>query len=106
MEGCGFRDRYEDFQALNVEIVGIGFATPTVNLEWAEQEEFPYELWSDTDRVLSLHYDAVTSSDAFFPDRIMRLLDEQGEVLLEYNSVDVSNGPQEVLEDCEGLFGN
>lgn len=34
-----------------------------------------------------------------------RILDADGVLVLEYNDVDFGTSPQEVLEDCEILFG-
>ena len=89
---------------MGIQIVGIGFQEPNVNLAWAEEEGFQYEIWTDTNRDLSLHYGAITSTSSFFPNRVTRLLDTDGSLLLEYNDVDFGTNPRLVLEDCKLLF--
>ncbi|MBW2258134.1 MAG: redoxin domain-containing protein, partial [Deltaproteobacteria bacterium] len=35
MEGCGYRDLQEQFDALGVRIVGVSFDAPEKNAAWA-----------------------------------------------------------------------
>ena len=105
LEGCGFRDNYEAFSAIGVEIVGVSFSDVSINDYWVNDQGFQYEIWRDDNRELALYYGAADSADAWFPDRITRLLDSDGSVLLEYNSVDVGTSPANILADCLLLFG-
>ena len=97
---------YNQFQTLGIAIVAIGYDSPGANQDWALEEGFQYEVWTDHDRTLSLHYGAASSADQPYPSRITRLLDTDGQLLLEYNSVNFLSGPQDVLDDCMLLFGN
>ena len=94
------------FQDLGVQIVGVGFQDPSVNASWAEEEGFQYEIWTDTNRELALHYGAASSSSSNFASRVTRLLDANGDLLLEYNNVDFGTNPRLVLQDCTLLFGD
>ena len=40
---------------------------------WAADEGFQYEVWTDDNRTLSMHYGAIDSKDAYFPDRVTML---------------------------------
>lgn len=91
--------------ALGVSIVGVGFDSPSDNLTWAEEENFPFELWTDDDKVLALTYGSVDSASTRFPGRVTVLLDSDGSWLLNYDPVNPITSPQEVLEDCRALFG-
>jgi peroxiredoxin Q/BCP len=107
VEGCGYRDQYENFQALGVQIVGVSFDKPSKLQGWAEKEGFQYELWQDDDKSLAIHYGAADSESALWANRISVLLDKNGEVLLEYKkNVSTGTHPQQVLQDCEMLFGD
>lgn len=77
-----------------------------MNLRWAEDQDYLFELWSDDDKALALHYGAIQRPSAVFPQRITKILDANGDLILEYVS-DVGPGthPQKVLEDCRLLFG-
>ena len=89
-----------------MQIVGVSFDSPEENEAWAQDEGFAFELWTDDERSLALHYGAASSESAAFAQRITVLLDENGDLLLVY---DVGGGiathPGKVLEDCEALFG-
>ena len=105
MQGCGFRDLYDQFAALNVQIIGVSFGNPDLNSAWINDQGYQYEIWTDDNRELALYYGAADSTNAFYPDRITRLLDANGNLLLEYNNATASANPNEVLEDCQAIFG-
>ena len=89
-----------------MQIVGVGFQAPSVNASWVEEEGFQYEVWTDTNRELALYYGAASSASSSYASRITRLLDENGNLLLEYNNVDFGTNPRLVLEDCKLLFAD
>ena len=83
----------------------MGFDSPAKMQSWAQEEGFQYELWTDSERTLALHYGAASSASASFADRITVLLDAQGDLLLEYREdIAVGTHPAQVLEDCQILF--
>ena len=88
-----------------MQIVGVSFDPVDENQAWALEEGFQFELWSDLNRDLGLHYGAASSPTDGAADRISFLLDADGAVLLEYRSVSTGTHPGQVLEDCEALFG-
>ena len=88
-----------------MRIVGVGFQDPATNDAWVEDQGYQYEVWTDEDRMLSVTYGAADNANAFFPARVTVLLDEQGELLLEYPNVVIDVHPPQVLSDCELLFG-
>ena len=86
--------------------MGVGFGEPWFNANWVENQGYQYEIWSDDNRDLALYYGAVSSATALFPNRVTRLLNANGELLLEYNNVNVNTSPAQVLADCQELFGS
>ena len=88
-----------------MRIVGGSFNGPEKNAAWAQDQGFPYALWSDRDKVLAKHYGAVRISLAPVPGRITVVLDAQGRQVLAYDDVNVGTHPADVLEDCRVLFG-
>jgi peroxiredoxin Q/BCP len=90
-----------------VNIVGASFNSVEKNHAWAEQQAYPFELWSDSDKTLALHFRATRTRLSPLPGRVTVLLDREGRVLLEYlEGVDVGTHPGDVLEDCRKLFGD
>ena len=106
IEGCGYRELQSHFDALGVQIVGVGFNPPEDMQAWAVDQSFTYELWTDTDRTLARTYGAAKRVDQPSPSRITMLLDAEGRLLLEYvGAIDTGTHPGDVLADCEALFG-
>lgn len=91
-----------EFDALGVTVVGVSFDSPKKNQAWAEKEAFPFQLWSDTERVLAKAYGA----KGWLPVASRRtvLLDANGALVLRYDDVDVPTHAQDVLDDCRRLF--
>jgi peroxiredoxin len=84
----------------------VSFDTPEDNAAFAEAQSYTYELWSDLDRSLALHYGAASSESQAMASRITVLLDEEGVWRLVYDPASVTSNAQDVLEDCEILFGD
>jgi peroxiredoxin len=85
--------------------VGVSFDSSADNASFAEEEGFGYELWSDLDRTLAMHYGAASSASQSMADRITVLLDAEGVWRVEYAPASVVSNAADVLEDCEALFG-
>jgi peroxiredoxin len=89
-----------------VTIVGVSFNSTGKNANWVENQSFAYEVWSDTNKTLATYYGSVKSKLALIPGRITVVLDAQGKLILEYREGTSAGGhPQEVLEDCQAIFG-
>jgi peroxiredoxin len=84
----------------------VSFDSPSANQAFADAEGFTFELWTDDDRTLALYYGAIDSPSASYANRVTRILDAEGVLLVEYDDVSFGTNPQEVLEDCEQLFGS
>jgi thioredoxin-dependent peroxiredoxin len=83
-------------------IVGISYDTPEENRAFAEAEQFPFRLLSDTDRRIAQAYGAANPPDsdwASVPKRLTYLIDAGGTVQKIYKVKDVTAHPQDVLND-------
>ena len=86
----------------------FSFDTPAENLAFAKDQQFPYRLLSDVDRVAGAAYGVVRNSDdqyAAFPKRMTFLIDPTGVVRKVYAVTDVDKNPQDVLDDIDDLRG-
>jgi peroxiredoxin len=88
-----------------VQILGVSFDDPDENAAWAEEEGFSFELWSDDDKTLALYYGAASSESTMVASRVSKLLDDEGTLILEYVDVATGTHPEQVLSDCQALFG-
>ncbi len=87
-----------------MEIVGASFDTVEANLAFHDENEFPYDLWSDLGRELGLYYGAATSDTQGWAARITVVLDDRGCLVHTYEEVNPLTHPQEVLDDLEQLL--
>ncbi len=104
-EGHSFQQLLTQFQGYQVEIVGVAYEDPETNRAWAADNGFTMELWTEaTNRRLAKTYGAYSSS-ADMPRRVSVLLDEQGDLVLEYKSVDPKTHPGKVYADVRAIWG-
>lgn len=89
-----------------MSIIGVSFDDPEDNQSWAQDQGYAYELWTDNNRDLALHYGAATSSTQSMASRITVLLDADGVWRAVYAPASVTSNAQDVLEDCQILFGD
>ncbi len=65
-----------------------------------------FEIWTDDDKTLNLYYGAVKNENVRFPSRVTKVLNADGELILEYvENVSVGTHPSLVLADCQAIFG-
>ncbi len=104
-EGCEFRDLYDQYDALGVSIVGVSFDSPAENKLFSFNNSFQYELWTDAERELALHYGAASFAQQPFATRHTVVLDDYGRWILTYAGVgNTVQHPNDVLADLTAIF--
>ena len=98
-EGRGLRDRFEEFRAKNVEIVGVSFDQPAANAEFVKAEGFPFRLLSDADQKLARAVGAATSDMQMFASRISYLVGPDGKIRKVYGEVTPATHAADVISD-------
>lgn len=90
-----------------MRIVAVSFGAPEVTKAWVDDQSFPYEVWTDTDKTLARTFGAIDDPSAERPSRITVVLDAEGRVALEYRDIGLGlpGHPQDVLDDVRALFG-
>lgn len=87
-------------------ILGASFDSPAENLTFAEAQEFPFALLSDSDRSVGSAYEVArppTDGYAAYPRRYSYLIDPDGIIRRAYDVADVAGHAGEVLADIAGL---
>lgn len=85
----------------------MSFNSPAKNGNWVKNQSFAYEVWTDTNKTLAQYYGSVKGPGALIPGRVTVILDAEGTLILEYADGTSNAGhPQEVLEDCQAIFGS
>jgi thioredoxin-dependent peroxiredoxin len=99
-EGRGLRDRFDDFRARGVEILGVSFDAPEANAAFVEAEKFPFRLLSDRERTLAVAVGAADAPDAAVARRVSYLVGPDGRVRQAYGTVAPASHAADVLADC------
>jgi len=99
LEGRGFRDHQEYYDACGIEVVGVSFDDVERNAAFAQKYHFQFPLLCDTDRKIALAYGACSDAKAQHADRISFLIDEEGKIACAYDAVDPRDHPAKVLAD-------
>lgn len=96
-----FRDAYEDFSDLHIQIASVSVDSPYSHVVWAEQLDIPYPMLSDFNRELLPAYDAINPEPGRLKDVARRtafLIDAQGTIAYAwYPSADAKFPPIDIL---------
>ena len=77
-EGCGFRDEFEKYREAGINIYGVSFDSIEKNKEFAEDNQFPYFLLSDSKRQLAISLGIAKEEDDWFAPRVTFLVSPEG----------------------------
>lgn len=108
LEGQNFRDYYAQFNKLNTVIFGVSRDTIKLHEKFKSEQQFPFELISDTDEKLCKLYDVIKDKNMYGKkvkgiERSTFLIDKKGVLRKEWRKVKVDNHVQEVLQAVKEL---
>lgn len=107
-EACKFRDDYENFTKLGVEIIGISPDSVLSHAEFKNKYRLPFILLSDPEHQVAQLYGVwgMKQKEGEEYEGIYRttfLIDSKGIISKIFKGVDPSNHSQEVLEEIKKL---
>lgn len=107
-EGQDFRDRYDEFQALNTEIFGVSRDSLKSHENFKAKQSFPFELLSDSDETLCRLFDVIKEKNMYGKkvmgiERSTFLIDGKGVLRAEWRKVKVAGHADEVLNAVKAL---
>jgi peroxiredoxin Q/BCP len=103
-EACGFRDRYADFQAHDIVILGVSTDDAKKHAKFTQKYDLPFPLLCDTEAELSIAY-GVYGLKKFMGKEFMGInrttfvIDPDGQIAKIYRKVKAEPHPAEVLAD-------
>ena len=108
LEGQDFRDRYQDFQKANTDILGVSRDGLKAHENFRSKQGFPFDLLSDTDEALCRQFDVIHEKNMYGRKvmgivRSTFLIDEDGVLRGEWRKVRVKGHVEEVLEAAQSL---
>ncbi len=84
-EACKFRDDFEDFKDLGVEVYGISADSVESHKKFAEKYNLPFQLLADSKNKVRKLF-GVPSSFLILPGRVTYVIDKEGVVRYIFNS--------------------
>lgn len=79
-EACSFRDSYEEFSDLGVQVVGISSDSPSDHRAFIEKYNLPFTLLSDPDNTVRKAFGVKGDLFGLIPGRVTFLVDSDGVV--------------------------
>ncbi len=109
-EGRDFRDRYQEFQALGVEIYGVSRDSLKTHENFKARQEFPFDLISDQEETLCklfgvLKQKKMFGREVYGIERSTFIIDPLGRLAAEWRKVKVKAHVDEVLAKLRELLG-
>lgn len=107
-EALDFKERYEDFQKLGAEVVGISKDSVKANKNFKEKYDLPFLLLSDVETKVSEAY-GVYKEKSMYGKKYMGIvrstfvIDAESNIAKEFINVKVKGHAQEVLDFVEGM---
>ncbi|WP_163832991.1 peroxiredoxin [Spartinivicinus ruber] len=107
-EGQDFRDYYEEFKAAKTVIFGVSRDSLKSHENFKANQNFPFELISDTDEELCKLFDVIKLKNMYGKqvlgiERSTFLIDKKGYLHKEWRKVSVAGHVQEVLNAANAL---
>lgn len=84
-EACSFRDHFNTFRDINIEVIGISTDDPKTHMRFKKQFELPFTLLADTDGRVSKLYGAKLPI-LNVSSRISYLIDKNHEIVSVYKN--------------------
>ncbi len=106
-EACAFRDGYEQFGTLGVEVIGVSSDSVRSHQRFVEKHDLPFVLLSDEGGEVRKLY-GVPNTLGLFPGRITYVIDEEGVVRHVFSSqLQAVRHVEEALEALGSIsYGN
>jgi thioredoxin-dependent peroxiredoxin len=110
-EACGFRDRHPDYQAQNIQVLGVSPDTTQSHQKFIAKQALPFTLLSDPDAHVARAYESYGAKKFMGKEyegvyRQTFLINPQGQLAKIYRKVKPDAHAEQVLQDLETLQGH
>jgi len=90
-----FRDNFKKLQDNGVIVIGVSYDSLTSHKKFQQKHQLPFILVCDDTKEISKKYG---SDGWFFPSRKTILIDEKGNIVKRFESVDITNQINDILK--------
>ncbi len=102
-EACSFRDRYEDFQELGAEVIGISGDSENSHKRFAKKHDLPFTLLSDQNGQLRKRFGVKKNLLGLIPGRETFIFDAKGKLVLRFNSLNAEPHIRKALKTLKDI---
>jgi peroxiredoxin Q/BCP len=104
-QSCSLRDGMRDLKALNIQILGVSFDSPSKLRDFKEKHQLSFPLLSDAEKKWATALGA-KGFMGLIPSRKTFLIDPQGHLRAIIDKVDTENHARQIKEVYQGLSNN
>ena len=97
IEGCGFRDSYQEIRDAGAEILGVSVDSLDSHRKFTQKYNLPFPLVADIDGKITASY-GVYNEKSKMARRVTFLIDAQGNISRIFDPVKPDVHPREVLD--------
>lgn len=102
-EACSFRDGYEDFVKMGIEVIGISVDNQKSHLKFIDNQNLPYTLLSDTEKEVVKLYEVWGKKKFMGREyegtfRVTFVVDANGMIEHIIEKVDTKNAASQIME--------
>ena len=102
-QACFFRDQYEEFKDLGVEVIGISGDSVESHEKFAAEYKLPFTLLTDKGKSLRKLFGVKTNLLGLLPGRVTYVIDKKGVVRLVFDSMNAESHFLKVLDAVKKL---
>ena len=108
VEGCGFRDEFQDFKSSEYDIIGVSADSLKKQKKFVEKYEFPFYMLSDESKEMLKSYKVWALKKFMGKEymgilRVTYIIDKQGKIAKVYDKVKTKTHAQDILSDIAKL---
>lgn len=103
-QACFFRDQYEEFSDLGVEVIGISGDSIKSHKNFAERYKLPFILLADANKSLRRLFGVPTNLLGLLPGRVTYVVDKKGIVQMVFDSMNAESHFLRTLEQVKKLL--
>lgn len=85
-EACSFRDHFEDFTDLGVEVIGISADSVESHQNFKAKHRLPFTLLSDENNAIRKQFGVKTNLFGLIPGRVTYVVDKSGVIINLFSS--------------------
>ncbi len=102
-EACDFRDNYEDFKALNAEVIGISSDSESSHRRFKSKYQLPFIFLSDSKKKARTAFGVKSSLLGLLPGRETFVFDREGKLIMKYNNLNAASHTRKALNKLKQL---